>query len=534
MSTFCEEDLPKIKDVIIGETIGQGSFGIVKSARIKDSNQNNIFAIKFIHLPSANDKGITEREISREVSIHMKCSNHPNILKFIDCNVTNKFLWMVLEMADGGDLFDKIEPDYGVDSHIAQFYFQQLIRALDYLHNTCGIAHRDIKPENILLDKDGNLKLADFGLASSFKRKDGTMRLSHDQRGSPPYMAPEILTLNSPYHANITDIWSVGVLLFVLLAGQVPWELPVNEDSDYNAFIKNNGNINAGPWSKIKLDQLNLLRKILHSDPSKRATLTTLKSHRWFLKKNMYANSKGLCKDPDLLLKNLLSNLHVSLTNENYEIFTQNMNNDNAHNKVISTQPVTNDLAELMHGSNSISNDNDGPFISHTQVKNKSIMTQQENNWIQYINNDIANLQFINEDNMTYLQSQLISNTHKKKLLFNPVKLTKFYTIHSMNILLTILEQALELSGVKFKSELYENFLKLEDKLGPKNVFPLAINLKLSDCRGGTLSGLVSIINYEGELKIIQFERKSGDPLEWRRFFKKIALLCRDIILIPN
>ena len=96
---------------------------------------------------------------------------------------------------------DRIEPDIGVDSDVAQFYFQQLVSAINYLHIECGVAHRDIKPENILLDKNGNLKLADFGLASKFKRKDGTLRISMDQRGSPPYMAPEVLYSEEGYYA---------------------------------------------------------------------------------------------------------------------------------------------------------------------------------------------------------------------------------------------------------------------------------------------------------------------------------------------
>ena len=143
-----------------------------------------------------------------------------------------------MEYAEGGDLFDKIEADVGVSEDIAHFYFTQLISGVSYMHSK-GVGHRDIKPENILLSNAGNLKIADFGLATLFEYQ-GQTKLSTTMCGSPPYIAPEVISCskstqsrNAPkasgYSANLVDIWSCGVVLFVLLVGNTPWDEPTSQ-----------------------------------------------------------------------------------------------------------------------------------------------------------------------------------------------------------------------------------------------------------------------------------------------------------------
>lgn len=125
---------------------------------------------------------------------------HPHILKFLgveERGVTaqerGRYLpgiYMVLELAGGGDLFDKITPDVGVETDLAHFYFTQLMAGLEYIHQQ-GVAHRDVKPENMLLDNEGNLKIADFGLCAVYKHK-GREREMKGACGSLPYIAPEV------------------------------------------------------------------------------------------------------------------------------------------------------------------------------------------------------------------------------------------------------------------------------------------------------------------------------------------------------
>lgn len=534
---FANENLPQIEDIVLGQTIGQGSFGCVKSATLK-ANFNTVVAVKYIHLPTCNKHGLSEKKVTKEVALHAKCSEHPNILRLFDCNITHDYLWIILEMADGGDLFDKIEPDVGVDNEVAQFYFQQLVNALDYLHNKCHIAHRDIKPENILLDMNGNLKLADFGLASSFKKSNGIFRYSKDQRGSPPYMAPEILH-NTKYLANITDIWSVGIFVFVLLTGEIPWEIAVKEDLNFKRFIDNNYKLSSGPWSKINLTHLNLLRKILQPDPKFRISLDDLKLHPWYNQKNILANSKGLCKNPIGLAKRLISNLRISIKGlDNLDslmtqdpIFTQLPNEKNQN--IILTQPSSNDVADII--SDDFEFDNikfHNTQTACTQIETRKFDKLSHSKWMDMISKDIAILQFTNSTDNESTQKENIDDSSWR---FNPIKLTKFYSIEPMDILLQLLEDSLHDVGIKVKPGLYRNFIKITSKHDSINsCFPLLINIKALDKRGGTLKGFISITLIKTDLKDVRFERKSGDPLDWRRLFRGIALRCKDIILIPE
>lgn len=525
MDGYDDSALPAIKDVVLGETIGQGAFACVKNAYLK-ADPSVVIAVKFVHIPSCKKIGLTEKDVVGEVVLHSKCCKHANILRVIDCNIIQDYLWIAMEMADGGDLFDKIEPDVGVDYEVAQFYFQQLVNAITYLHEECHIAHRDIKPENILLDKNGNLKLADFGLASRFKRKDGTLRLSSDHRGSPQYMAPEIL-MGVKYHPERTDVWSIGVLVFVLLTGETPWDLPMYTDENFQEFIRNEGNVAVGQWAKIEFRHLNLLRKILQPDPSRRATIRDLRSHPWFVNKPSFADSQGFCKNPGALAKKLFSSLKVSLSDDEYMRFTQDPLKDDYNVNFRATQPATNEYAGIEHDTLNIevAGSTQKPYTQYaTEVRKSDLLMSQESRWSHLINTDIAALQFSDKSGSSF----------QPQFKFNPVRLTKFYSVQDMEIILPLFEHALRLAKINVRPDLCGHYLGLKKSLGSKGVFPLLINLRTQDGRGSNLNGVVIIKIVRENLKSINFERKTGDPLDWRRLFKKIALFCREIILVPN
>lgn len=517
-----DSSLPAIKDLVLGETIGQGAFACVKNAYLK-VDPSVVIAVKFVHIPTCKKFGLTEKDVVGEIILHSKCCKHANILRVIDCNITRDHLWIAMEMADGGDLFDKIEPDVGVDYEVAQFYFQQLVNAITYLHLECHIAHRDIKPENILLDKNGNLKLADFGLASRFKRRDGTLRLSSDQRGSPQYMAPEVL-MGVQYHPEKTDVWSVGVLVFVLLTGEVPWELPIQTDENFEEFVRNEGNITVGRWASIELRHLNLLRKILQPDPSKRATVQDLRKHPWFLNQLSFANEEGLCSNPALLAKKLFSNLRVSLSDDDYIRFTQDPHTDCGRNiDFRATQPATSDYAALQHDTLNLDavGSTQKPY---TQNATEGFRTSQSSRWTRFINTDIAALQFCDRNSASFAS----------QFRFNPIRLTKFYSAQEMEVILPLFERALRFAKINIKPDLYADFLELKSSLGYDGVFPLIINVRTQDARGAKLNGVIIIKIVRENLKSISFERKAGDPLDWRRLFKRVALFCREVILVPD
>ncbi|KAL9931645.1 hypothetical protein V8E36_009431 [Tilletia maclaganii] len=260
---------------------------------------------------------VDRRALQKEVQIH-SVLKHKAVLAFIGAeeyggkarpiasNVVPG-LYIVLELAAGGDLFDKIAPDYGLEEDLAQFYFKQLIGGLEYIHNQ-GVVHRDIKPENLLLDAEGNVKLADFGLCSVYKYK-GKEREMHGACGSLPYIAPEMN--GKPYRGEPVDVWSAGVVLFALLVGNTPWDEPTNRSPEYKAYLT--GELfRYDPWTRLEPDSLSLLRKMLEPDPSKRLSIKQIKQHRWYKRDNKFISAANQCTDPSLLAERLLHGLMVS------------------------------------------------------------------------------------------------------------------------------------------------------------------------------------------------------------------------------
>jgi serine/threonine-protein kinase CHEK1 len=214
-----------------------------------------------------------------EVTLHRYVGQHRNIIEFYDSGEDDVWMWIAMELAEGGDLFDKVESDAGLKPEIAHAYFTQLINAVGYMHSR-GIGHRDLKPENVLLDADGNLKLADFGMASLFEY-NGKRKKVVTLCGSPPYVAPEVLTCGSHdkakavgYDADKADIWSCGVVLFVLLAGNTPWSKPVEgrdeygRPNEYSEYIQSNGRPDDELWQVLPDDVLSLLRGMLNVNTS--------------------------------------------------------------------------------------------------------------------------------------------------------------------------------------------------------------------------------------------------------------------------
>nr|CAD1816838.1 unnamed protein product [Ananas comosus var. bracteatus] len=130
-------------------------------------------------------------------------------------------IFLVLEHVTGGELFDKIESKGRISEHEGRKLFQQLIDAVSYCHDR-GVYHRDLKPENVLLDAKGNIKISDFGL-SALPQQFGVDGLLHTTCGSPNYVAPEVLA-NRGYDGAKSDLWSCGVILYVILTGCLPFD----------------------------------------------------------------------------------------------------------------------------------------------------------------------------------------------------------------------------------------------------------------------------------------------------------------------
>eukprot|EP00096_Caligus_rogercresseyi_P009330 TRINITY_DN314_c0_g1_i8.p1 TRINITY_DN314_c0_g1~~TRINITY_DN314_c0_g1_i8.p1 ORF type:complete len:288 (+),score=75.22 TRINITY_DN314_c0_g1_i8:142-1005(+) len=195
------------------QILGEGTFAEVKL--LVNRSTGEACAVKEIDLPRAFLN--KENDVRKEICVH-KLLKHRNIVQCYGSRIDGSRQFIFLEYCSGGELFDRIEPDKGMPESQAQGYFNQLMAGVEYLHGR-GVAHRDIKPENLLLTDNDVLKISDFGMATVFRHK-GEERHLERRCGTRPYMAPEIL-LKSQYSAEPADIWSCGVVLVAMLAGEL-------------------------------------------------------------------------------------------------------------------------------------------------------------------------------------------------------------------------------------------------------------------------------------------------------------------------
>ncbi|KAF8404642.1 hypothetical protein HHK36_009530 [Tetracentron sinense] len=253
--------------------IGSGNFGVAKLVRDKCSRE--LFAVKYIQRGKKIDENV-QREIMNHRSL-----KHPNIVRFKEVLLTPTHLAIVMEYASGGELYERICKAGRFSEDEARFFFQQLISGVSYCHSM-QICHRDLKMENTLLDGNSapRLKICDFGYSKS--------SVFHSQPkstvGTPAYIAPEVLS-RKEYDGKISDVWSCGVTLYVMLVGAYPFEDP----DDPRNFRKTIGRILNVHYSiphhvRVSMECRHLLFRIFVANPGKRITIPEIKKHPWFLK----------------------------------------------------------------------------------------------------------------------------------------------------------------------------------------------------------------------------------------------------------
>ncbi|CAN4113781.1 unnamed protein product [Withania somnifera] len=253
----------------LGRLLGQGTFAKVFYARNIRTGQS--VAIKVIDKDKVLRVGLMN-QIKREISV-MKLVRHPNIVHLYEVMATKSRIYFVMEYCKGGELFNKVARGR-LKEDVARKYFQQLINAVDFCHSR-GVYHRDLKPENLLLDDDENLKISDFGLSAlvESKHQDG---LLHTTCGTPAYVAPEVINRKG-YDGAKADIWSCGVVLFVLLAGYLPFQ-----DSNLMEMYRKIGKAEFKCPSWFPPEARRLLSKMLDPNPSARISLAKIRGSTWF------------------------------------------------------------------------------------------------------------------------------------------------------------------------------------------------------------------------------------------------------------
>mmetsp|Transcript_2349 Transcript_2349/g.3369 ORF Transcript_2349/g.3369 Transcript_2349/m.3369 type:complete len:383 (-) Transcript_2349:284-1432(-) len=258
----------KVGNYVLVKTIGKGSSGKVKLAQ--DIVNNEHVAIKVI-----SKKWIEERkkegDVAREIDL-MSPLKHNNVVELKDVMNGKSAIYLVMEYVNGMELFDVIALNRTLDEPTAKSYFSQLVEGLNYLHFQ-GIAHRDIKPENILISNDGKLKIADFGL--SVNCGSGKVAMC----GTPHYTAPEVFAdceSSKTYDPRSSDVWSAGIVLYMMLAGCHPFEAATPIEA-----------LNLISTSEVEFPShfsesvRNLLSKIFIKDPKQRISLEDVICHSW-------------------------------------------------------------------------------------------------------------------------------------------------------------------------------------------------------------------------------------------------------------
>lgn len=268
-------DSPKefVENWNIIQTLGEGAFGEVKLLVHQVTNQ--AIAVKIIDCIKHSD---AKESVKKEEKIH-RLMVHPNILRLLGKRVEEDKVYIFLEYAAGGELFDKIEPDIGMPSRDAQKYMKQLFDGVSYMHSQ-GVVHRDIKPENLLLNNNDDLKISDFGMATIFRLR-GRERMLDKRCGTLPYVAPEVLTKN--YRAEPIDVWSCGIVFVAMLSGELPWDEPTDRCEEYLSWI-NEDYLLTTPWSKLENSAISLAKKILCPIPKMRSHIEQILRHPWMLK----------------------------------------------------------------------------------------------------------------------------------------------------------------------------------------------------------------------------------------------------------
>jgi calcium-dependent protein kinase len=271
---------------IWAEIIGRGAYGEVRKALHIPTNEMRAIKIIYKHVCSSNDQEC----IFREVNI-LKQLDHPNIIKIYEYFSDTKFIFIVMELVEGGELFDKIMNVHHFSEHKAAKIFIQLLRAVNYLHSN-KIFHRDLKPENILFEGE-NVKVIDFGTSrefDSFKKMKKTY-------GTPYYIAPEVIEHS---YDEKCDVWSCGVILYIMLSGSPPFN-GINDDNVIKAVQKGHFSFDMIEFEQVSDSAKNLIQKMLTSNPNQRISISEAINDEWF---NTVISKKEILLDP-----NVLSNL---------------------------------------------------------------------------------------------------------------------------------------------------------------------------------------------------------------------------------
>ena len=270
-----------INDYKIDKKIGEGQFSKVYLAEHKLTSEK--VAIKIIF----KSNNLTKKTLSRiksEIEI-LKKVKHNNISKLISVIETNERIYLIEEYIEGYDLLFFINLSENIEIKIKKicYYFRQIISSIEYIH-LLGITHRDLKPENILINYKDEIKLIDFGLSKIYKNNNTNIKLLKTRCGSPLYCSPEMIS-GKKYYGNLSDIWSLGVILYFMIFSELPFY-----DTDlqrlYKKILQGKYDIPKDKNNNVIKDAIDLINKMLQKEPKNRIKIKEIKEHKFFKMEN--------------------------------------------------------------------------------------------------------------------------------------------------------------------------------------------------------------------------------------------------------
>jgi len=230
------------------------------------------FAVKIIRKANIKTKKDVDT-VKKEVAFMKELNGHENILNMIEVLDDSEKLYIILELATGGDLFDKIIQVGGFSEDDARVFFKQILSGLTHCHSK-GIIHRDMKPENLLLDGESKLKISDFGLSNVIQTPQQMLKT---HCGSEKYAAPEVMQSTDPYLGPPVDVWSTGVILYIMVGGAFPF-VEATENCDlYKSLAEGRFQFP----SHFSPELIDLLTKMFTIDPTTRITTEQIAQHPW-------------------------------------------------------------------------------------------------------------------------------------------------------------------------------------------------------------------------------------------------------------
>ena len=385
----------------INRILGKGTFSKVKLGINRISKEK--VAIKIINKQFILNKS-NSSHIRREIYI-LKKTSHPNIIKVHDIKEDSKNYYIIMEYCKYGELFQQIINSKHFDSNTASFYFFQLINGLNYLHNN-RIFHRDLKPENLLIGENNLLKIIDFGLSNISPDNE----FLNTPCGSPSYAPPEMIEGNK-YDGELADIWSSGIVLYVMLSGNLPFDGKNNNDL-FSKILK----CKVHYPKNMDKTAVDLLKNLLVANPNKRFNLEKIKNHSFYLKGKKIFEEKY----PELIDKI-----------------------ENANNINIGTKNSFIKNFEELEKSNKLDNDTINDIDESYDKKYKAYENQKEKIIIsKYIQQN---------DNNNYNESKKDNNLYKSNLLLKTKNINYYKRILSDRLNIQKIRNSKDIINTKSK-----------------------------------------------------------------------------------